>query len=227
MPIASADERRYATACRAWLDDPPHREPIVRFHRLLFQLSCRLSACLFVCCLILSAPTPAHAQTLLITPSDATLYVLPGATRSVTASITNLTGADLMASELFLNFSGYPDGVLLPRQTLGLIDFLIADRTRIDGVELFVLDAASDAVVGTQWQLDLFAVTAFGEFSNAYSYAVTIGIPEPSMALMLGAGLLALSLGRAWWQAPAARRRRWRLPRLPALSAHRLHTAGG
>ena len=78
----------------------------------------------------------AHAAELRITPDVFNLTFVPGPTQVVTGSITNITGVDLLTSDIFFSLSGYPADALTIDVLLGLDPLPLPDRTRTDNLDL-------------------------------------------------------------------------------------------
>ncbi|MFB9241056.1 PEP-CTERM sorting domain-containing protein [Massilia antarctica] len=161
----------------------------------------RLNRCATLLCapaLFWSAPAP--ASLLSMTPTVQTITLAPGSAWDAMGTITNLSGFDLLSSEIFLEFSAYPHTVLAPQQRLGGIEFTIGDRTVSGLAELFHVDIAPDAVRGLAWSMDVFAADVHGNFSDPTTFSFLIDgpavvVPEPSTLPLLAAGLAALLAG--------------------------------
>ena len=178
---------------------PLPQEILVRCHRLFHVLYSLLFA------LALLWPPRAPAALLSITPVAQQITLVPGAGWDARGTITNLSGVDLLTTDIFLEFSAYPHNVLAPRQRLGAIEFTVGNRTVSDVTELFHVDLSPDAVRGMVYSLDVFAVDVHGNFSEPATYAFLAGapagaVPEPPTAPLLAAAavfaLLARRLGR-------------------------------
>ena len=72
-----------------------------------------------VACWALCVAVPAKALELQITPDITAVNLDIGDTFTVLGRVTNITGVDLRTTDIFLNFSGYPDAVLELTQLLG------------------------------------------------------------------------------------------------------------
>jgi hypothetical protein len=154
----------------------------------------RLNCCIPLLFTWMMAFAPAAtADNLAMTPSSLVTTLQPGETWRVTGTVTNVSGADLFSTDLFLTFSGYPNGTLAPLQTLGSPDFLIPDRSISPTVELFSLGVLPGALSGSRYSFDVFAVSLQGDFSNVSTFVVAV-VPEPSEMALMVTGLLALAL---------------------------------
>jgi hypothetical protein len=158
--------------------------PLTMLSTLLFALTMFWSPC-------------APAALLSMTPAAQSVTLAPGAGWDARGTITNLTGVDLLATEIFLEFSGYPQAVLAPRQRLGGIEFTVGNRTISDLTDLFHIDILPGAVGGLTYSLDVFAVDVHGNFSEHATYsflveAAPVAVPEPSTPALLAAAALAL-----------------------------------
>lgn len=147
-------------------------------------------------------PPCAPAALLTITPTEDSVILAPGSGWDARGLITNLSGADLLTTEIFFEFSGYPHDVLAPRQTLGGIEFTIGNRTVSDLTDLFHVEILPDAASGVTYVMDVFAVDVHGNFSEQATYSFLVAaspaaLPEPSTPTLLAAAAAAL-LGAAW-----------------------------
>lgn len=163
----------------------------MRCHRLLPLFST------FLFTLAMLWSSAASAALLGITPVAQHVTLAPGAGWDARGTITNLSGVDLLTTDIFLEFSGYPHTVLAPRQRLGGIEFMVGDRTVSELTDLFHVEMAADAVAGTVYSLDVFAVDRHGNFSEPATYSFLAGavagaVPEPSTLPLLAAGMIAL-----------------------------------
>ncbi|RSZ57369.1 PEP-CTERM sorting domain-containing protein [Massilia atriviolacea] len=153
----------------------------------------RLFTLLFA--LTLSWSHHACAAPLTLTPVAYNVTLAPGAGWDAMGTITNLSGNDLLSTEIFLEFSAYPHAVLAPRQRLGGIEFTIGNRTISEVTALFHVDILPEAVGGTRYWLDVFALDVHGNVSEPATYAFLVEapavVPEPSTVSLLAAALLA------------------------------------
>lgn len=152
--------------------------------------------------LFLLSPS-AFGVVLTVTPATYSATLQPGEIFTVTGFVTNLTGADLFATDIFFNFSGFPADKLAINQVLGATDFVLADRTESDEIDLFTIALLTSALPGETYSFEFFALDINGVFSDVSQFAVTtgdvappIGVPEPASAAMFMLGLLLLSLRR-------------------------------
>ncbi|MDQ1921092.1 hypothetical protein [Massilia pseudoviolaceinigra] len=160
----------------------------------------RFATLVFAMAVFWSSSTPASLLT--ITPAVQTITLAPGSAWDATGTITNLSGFDLLSTEIFLEFSGYPHHMLAPQQRLGGIEFTIGNRTVSGLTDLFHVDIAPDAVRGLAWSMDVFAADIHGNFSDVTTFSFLIegpasAVPEPSTVPLVTAGLIALLAGVA------------------------------
>ena len=133
-------------------------------------------------------------------PAPLTLNVLdpdrvsaPGAIEMFSGTVTNGTGADLLASELFFNFFNIFDpGVLSLTQLLGIPDFAIPNGATTGAIDLFEAALGSNAQAGGFYFADVNLESVNADVSDVVT--VTFRIPEPSTAALL----LPLLLGLGW-----------------------------
>lgn len=146
--------------------------------------------------LLLTAPA-VFSYELTITPTDNATTLAPGDVFAVTGFVTNITQSDLLTTELFLSFSGYPADKLTLNQLLGIPEFTLFDREVSAELDLFSIGLLPDAVVGEIYSFEFFAMDINGIFSNVSHFAVTVrsastDISEPSAVALLGVGLVGL-----------------------------------
>jgi hypothetical protein len=129
---------------------------------------------------------------LTLTPLQTSIAASAGTSVLVTGSIINRTNADLDATDLFLNFSGFDPGALTPWQELGQVTFRIPSFSFRDNVALFTVEMAATALPGTQ-ALDVFLQDVSGNFSDVVSFSFLVdqvaAVPEPATLALLLAGL--------------------------------------
>ena len=143
---------------------------------------------------LLAAGQPARAGTLVVAPSSSDIMLLPGEQIAVTGYITNLTGTPLHASDIWLNFSGYPAGTLALTQVLGEPDIVLDDRTMSPLLTLFTVGAPAGAPRDAMYTFEFFAVDVNGVYSEPVSMHVAL-VPEPVTVVMLACGLLLMVPG--------------------------------
>lgn len=143
--------------------------------------------------LIFAAPTSGHGAVLsfdVISPNR----IGPGnATYLFTGTVTNGTGIDALASELFFDFTGFDASVVRPTQLLGSPDFSIPTGTSSPVIEVFNLSLGPSAVPGQTYSMDVLLQDAAGNLSDTVTVSVHV-VPEPSAALLLLAGALFAAL---------------------------------
>lgn len=159
------------------------------------SLVTRTAGLLLAACL-LAPGQPARAGTLVVTPASTAITLLPGEQIAVTGHITNLTGMPLYASDIWLNFSGYPAGTLALTQVLGQPEIVLDDRTVSPLLTLFTIDTLAGAQLDAVYTFEFFAVDTNGVYSDSVAMNVTL-VPEPVTVMMLACGLLLMVPG-AW-----------------------------
>jgi hypothetical protein len=129
-----------------------------------------------------------------------------GSTEVFKGTITNDSGGNIAASDLFLNFSGFDPGVISLTQLLGSPDFVIPNGAASPSVDLFRLDFGASAIPGIAYFADVFVQD--GSNPPDISKIVTVsvrtgrtGLPEPGTAALIGLALLVV----LWCQAKLAR----------------------
>jgi hypothetical protein len=124
-----------------------------------------------------------------INPSQ---VVGPTSTETYQGTITNLTGADLLASDFFFDFAGYDPVLVNLTQLLGTPDFPIPNGTTSAAVDLFTFALGPDAPPGV-YLADVVLQDSQGDVSNVVTLSETV-VPEPGTWVFIGSGLLALLL---------------------------------
>lgn len=141
----------------------------------------------------LGMAAPARAA-LVVSPKALVLEVAPGAVGIVRGDITNTTGFDLLSTDLFGSFSGFPADALIVDQLLGLTDIAIDDRSIARDLALFSVHLGASAIAGDRYEIEFFFGDINGNFSEAAAVIVDVPqVPEPSVAWLLGSGLLGLA----------------------------------
>ena len=115
-----------------------------------------------------------------------------GSTESFSGTITNNSGADILASDLFLDFSGFDPKVISLSQLLGSPDFLLANGASSATVELFKLEVGSNALPGARYVADVFAQDGNNPPDLSNLLTVSVLVPEPNTVALIAIGLLAL-----------------------------------
>lgn len=148
----------------------------------------------------LGVALPARAE-LVVSPTTLTLDLTPGALGIVRGDITNTTGFDLLSSDFFGSFSGFPSDALIIEQLLGLTDEAIDDRAITRGLDLFSVQLGVGARSGERYEIEFFFGEAVGgNFSPSAIVQVTVPstqvVPEPAVAWLVGGALLGLAATR-------------------------------
>ena len=136
--------------------------------------------------LAMQAYAPSGAAIPLTLTIDNPDRVTTSAVRSITftGSITNDTGGDLLASDLFIDFSGYDPTFVSLSQLLGDPDFQIQNGTRSAQINLFTFDIAPPAPFGAYFA-DVFLQDASFPTVTSNFATVSVTIPEPGTAFLL------------------------------------------
>ena len=161
----------------------------------------RLTTVLLGCGLAIFAfSPPALAGTISFTLSSASLSGASGGDVLFQGTVTNNSGLDLNASELFFNFFGYDPLAVTPTQNLGVqTDFLILNGTTSGMVDLFdvllgvVPDGASFPI---QVQLEDINSDLSAIQTATVSIAAASPVPEPATLLLTVSGAAGLLLSR-------------------------------
>jgi hypothetical protein len=148
----------------------------------------------------LGVALPAWAE-LVVSPTTLTLDLTPGALGIVKGDITNTTGFDLLSSDFFGSFSGFPSDALVVEQLLGLTNEAIDDRAITRGLDLFSVQLGVGARAGERYEIEFFFGEAVGgNFGPSAVVQVTVPgtqvVPEPSVAWLVGGALLGLAATR-------------------------------
>jgi hypothetical protein len=166
--------------------------------REMYMKSNRMVTMTVLGCFFLFYATIAAALPFTLTINQPDRIGFPGDTEIFAGTITNNTGADVIASNLFLDISGYDPTVVSLVQLLGSPDFSIANGDTSAMVDLFSLTLNLLAVPGTAYFADIFVQD--GNNPANFSNIVTVSkfVPEPATLALIGIGLLAiLGTGRA------------------------------
>lgn len=155
-------------------------------------------AALFCGALIWQAPL-VHAGVISFDLTALSLATTAGDTVSFTGAVTNDSGGDLNASDFFFNFFGFDPSAVTPSQDLGVVtDFLIPNGTSSGLVELFDVQLGSVAP-GSIFPIDVQLEDTNSDLSDVQTVFVSngpvTGIPEPSILVMVGIGMIAIGLG--------------------------------
>jgi hypothetical protein len=159
-----------------------------------FGLSPKLISFAALACLVvlIALLVPARALVLSIDQVDRTSF--PGATEAFTGTITNDTGMDLTAQDLFLNFSGFDATVLSFDQLLGVPNFAIPDGTTTADLTLFDAHVSLAAtILGSPYLADVQLQDTLADLSNVETISISI-VPEPGSVWLLIGSLAALTI---------------------------------
>lgn len=127
---------------------------------------------------------------------DADRPALIGTVHHFKGTITNETGADLFASDLFFSFFNIFDPAHLSLvQVLGIPDVLIPDGETSAALDLFDADLGAGAQVGATYFADLVLQSGYGDASPVSTVRLYV-IPEPSALALLLAALAAAAAAR-------------------------------
>ena len=160
--------------------------------------------------LFLSPASVAYADLLLaLTPSS--LSANPGDVVTFMGQITNTTGVNLSATDMFLNFSGFdPNALTEITQLLGTPDFVTPNNQTSPVVGLFDVTIERAAHPGT-YTLIVSLVDINNNLSNTETASITVNaVPEPSSFLFSITGVVGLILGTLINRDGKRRRRRTR-----------------
>lgn len=157
-----------------------------------------LKSLLTIVVMYLSFAAPSHAFVLEISPASTSATIMAGQSFVVTGQITNNTGNDLWATDIFFGFSGYDPSFIQVDQLLGLEDFALPDRTISREVDLFRIFAIGQLASLTPIPVDFFAMDVNGIFTSVSTFTVTliadppVGVPEPVASSLILLGMFAL-----------------------------------
>lgn len=131
----------------------------------------------------------ARAEPLTLSVLEPSRLATPGDTLIFSGTITNNTGLDLLATDLFLNFSGFDFNVVDLVQLLGTTDFALNNGDTSAVVDLFSFGLGAGALPGQTYVADVFLLDSNDNFSNIVTVDVTAAevtpVPEPSDSLLL------------------------------------------
>lgn len=162
-----------------------------------------LDRCLRAACAVVALTclvNPAWSISVELVPDQLTVELSDGDSLVITGALTNLSGAALQSSDIFLSISNYPFDELSVIPLLGDPDIRIPDRTVFSGLRLFELIAHPTMAGDQRFDLEFFASTAGGLFSTPQTINVVLRgasvVPvASSLALFaLGMALLTASL---------------------------------
>jgi hypothetical protein len=115
----------------------------------------------------------------------------PGSTETFSGTITNNTGADILANDIFFDFSGFNPQVVSLTQLLGSPDFLIPDGGTTSTVSLFSFSLGTNAVAGPKYFADVFVQDGNILSSNIVTVSMSV-VPEPATYALWVIGFLTI-----------------------------------
>lgn len=155
-----------------------------------------IKSLLIIAVMYLSFAAPSQAFVLQISPASTSATMSVGQSFVVTGQITNTTGADLWATDIFFSFSGYDPSFIEIEQLLGLDDFALPDRSISGEVDLFRIFAIGQPGSMAPIPVDFFAMDVNGIITTSSTFNVVIdspvGVPEPAALSLVLLGLFAL-----------------------------------
>jgi hypothetical protein len=159
--------------------------------RVLFLL--KISVMLFALFAVsLLLPRLSIADSLDISVVNPSQTVAPNQTVIFKGTVSNNSGVDLSATDLFLNFFGF-DPNLTVNQLLGTPDFSILNGTTSSAVNLFSVTLGPGTGTGAL-PVNFVLQDVIGDLSAPGQVTVVnaVATPEPSSLLLLGTGLSVL-----------------------------------
>src|SRR5581483_10393682 len=118
----------------------------------------------------------------------------PGTTYTFSGTITNMTGADLESTDLFLNFDGYDPVNINPNQVLGATDFNIPNGATSSVIDLFTLDLSPAADPAATYYTDVTVEDFTTNNISDVQTAVIAPVPEPAGWTLLVCACTALAI---------------------------------
>jgi hypothetical protein len=135
--------------------------------------------CVSLLLLAFTSPVRSLADSLTVNVANSSVNAGAGETVTFVGTVSNATGANLSASDLFFDFFGF-DPNLIVNQLLGTSDFLIPDGTTTVTVDLFNVTLPNN-LGGSVFPVNFVLQDAFGNSSAVGSVAVSpIAASEPS-----------------------------------------------
>ena len=174
------------------LHSSAERQPLVISRCLL------LGAFLILGCMLL-IPTVSVAGPVSFSVFNSAQYTPPGSFVVFQGTITNDTGSDLAATDLFLNSFGFDPDVVSITQLLGNPDFTIQTGTTSPLTDLFSFDISNAAAIDTVYFASVYLQDINNNLSNSVAVAITATdpIPEPGTFSVIACGLLVIWVLRA------------------------------
>jgi hypothetical protein len=123
-----------------------------------------------------------------------------GGTVLFTGTVTNQTGTDLNATDLFLNFSGFdPLSLESITQLLGSPDFTLSNMATSSSVDLFIVQIAQGTLPGS-YPLDVSLQDINNNMSNGVLVSVNVAsstaTAEPQVMSLLASGMVLVIILR-------------------------------
>jgi hypothetical protein len=152
-----------------------------------------LGAFLILGCMLLT-PTVSAAGPISFSVFNFAQYTPPGSFVVFQGTITNNTGSDLAAADLFLNSFGFDPDVVSITQLLGNPDFTIQTGTTSLVTDLFSFSISNAAAINTMYFASVFLQDINNNFTDPVDVSVTATspIPEPGTFILIACGLLVV-----------------------------------
>src|SRR5215469_326370 len=147
---------------------------------------------------------PACADGISFQLSNSSLSTSSGGTVTFTGTITNGSGGDLNASDLFFNFANFDPASVTPTQVLpSPVDFLIPNGVTSGVVDLFDMMLGSVAA-GSTFLMDVQLEDINNDLSAIQTVTVSVpgsvvSTPEPASFALTLSGLIGLVVARRRW----------------------------
>jgi hypothetical protein len=167
------------------------RQPLVIGRLRLFGALLILGCMLFI-------PAASAAGPISFSVFNPSQYAPPGSVVVFQGTITNNTGSDLAAADLFLNSFGFDPDVVSITQLLGNPDFTIQPGTTTL-VSIFNFGISPAAAINSVYFASIFLQDINDNFSDTVDVSVTATdpIPEPGTFILITCGLLLIWVFRA------------------------------
>jgi hypothetical protein len=143
--------------------------------------------------MVLASVPAARASSISFDLSNLSLTTTSGGTVTFDGTVTNDSGSDLDASDFFFNFFGFDPSSVNPIQDLGLVDFLIPNRTTSADVALFDVDLGT-VPKGSSFPVQVQLEDINSDLSAVQTVTVSVpggvaAVPEPSSFWLLVSGV--------------------------------------